>query len=79
MIRIFFLFFAFSLYCLENTAVTENDPSSFVEGVSMITGDFYTADEHPVIQEKYSLRVLVAGRQMFTMLVKTFSPNTKIG
>lgn len=32
------------------TAVTENDPSSLVEGVSVITGDFYLGEEDYVVQ-----------------------------
>jgi len=40
------------------TAVTENDPSSFVDGVSAITGDFYSYDEDYLVEgaEPISLR-----------------------
>jgi hypothetical protein len=37
---LFFLSVIVSLANGQSTSVTENDPSSFVEGVSMITGDF---------------------------------------
>ncbi len=38
-----FLFFASALFA--NTIVTENDPSTLVNGVSVITGDLYTFEE----------------------------------
>jgi RHS repeat-associated protein len=47
---VFFLFFITSLFA--STSVTENDPSTIVEGVSVITGDFYTFEEDLVIQGK---------------------------
>ena len=43
--------FVFLTSCLFGsvTAVTENDPSTLVEGVSVITGDFYLGEEDYVV------------------------------
>lgn len=38
-------------------SVTENDPSSLVEGVSVITGDFYAFDEDYVVQGAEPIRL----------------------
>ncbi|MBX7066089.1 MAG: hypothetical protein K1X28_02545 [Parachlamydiales bacterium] len=51
--RLFCLFFCFALFAYSNEAylsVTENDPSSLVEGVSVITGDLYSYEEDYVVQ-----------------------------
>lgn len=51
--RPFFLLFLFCGYLLAEDpyliAVTENDLSIFVDGVSMITGDFYVSEEDYVV------------------------------
>lgn len=50
MIRIFLLLPLFYLFSHESiTAVTENDPATLVDGVSVITGDFYAAEEDYII------------------------------
>ncbi|MES2272906.1 MAG: hypothetical protein V4487_01795 [Chlamydiota bacterium] len=48
-------------------AVTENDPSSLVEGVSVITGDLYTFEEDCVVQgaEPISIRRSFLSREGF--------------
>lgn len=48
------LFFPFLLFC--NVIVTQNDPSSLVEGVSVITGHFYTCEEDYVVQGSEPIR-----------------------
>ena len=46
MFRLLLFSYLFSFLALSNfTAVTENDPSTLVDGVSVITGDFYTVEE----------------------------------
>lgn len=45
-----FLFLLFLTSLSANTVVTENDPSSLVEGVSVITGDLYTFEDDYIIQ-----------------------------
>ncbi len=46
----FFIFLTINVYLTSNAiAVTENEPSSLVEGVSVITGDFYLQEEDVVI------------------------------
>lgn len=46
-----FVFFLFSSVLYSNpVAVTENDPNSIVEGVSVITGDFYCEKQDVLIQ-----------------------------
>ncbi|MDE3046712.1 MAG: hypothetical protein KGJ02_08770, partial [Verrucomicrobiota bacterium] len=44
------LFLALFTSLSANTIVTENDPASLVEGVSVITGDLYTFEEDYVVQ-----------------------------
>ena len=44
-LSLFLIFFSLSA----NPIVTENDPSTLVEGVSVITGDFYTFEEDLVV------------------------------
>lgn len=58
MFRLFvFLLFSCSLSSFETTAITENDPSSFVEGVSIITGGFYLVDDNLVVQGAEPIRL----------------------
>ena len=53
-----FLFLIFSIHSDElAVAVTENDPSALVEGVSMITGDLYSFDEDYVVQGAEPIRL----------------------
>lgn len=57
-----YLFFFFTLFSAlfgygSSTAVTENDPSSLVEGVSVITGHFYSYDEDYVVQSAEPIRL----------------------
>ena len=48
----------FSVHAGENSvAVTENDPSTLVEGVSVITGDLYIFEEDYVVQGAEPVRV----------------------
>lgn len=47
---LFFLFFSFLFADPGVLPVTENDPSTLVDGVSVITGDFYTYQEDYVVQ-----------------------------
>ena len=54
---ILFIFFLKSLLQADTIAVTENDPSTLVEGVSVITGDFYIQDEDIVIQGTQPIRL----------------------
>ena len=54
---ILFYFLLSSFLYADTTAVTENDPSSLVEGVSVITGDFYAQDEDIVIQGVQPIRL----------------------
>ena len=44
------LFLIFSSLFADETIFTENDPSFLVEGVSVISGDFYTYAEDYVVQ-----------------------------
>jgi RHS repeat-associated protein len=48
---LFFLLFSIQFLFSDPyiTAITENDPSTFVDGVSMITGDFYLGEEDYVV------------------------------
>ncbi|MBS0626016.1 MAG: RHS repeat-associated core domain-containing protein [Verrucomicrobia bacterium] len=65
-----FLFFALlsTLFADDRlSSVTENDPSSFVEGVSMITGDFYSFSEDYLVQgeEPISLKRAYVSRGVY--------------
>ena len=52
-----FLIFFSSLFAERaTTSVTENDPSTLVEGVSMITGDFCTYDQFHTVQGAEPIR-----------------------
>jgi RHS repeat-associated protein len=46
----FYLFLAFSFSLFSHALVTENDPSTLVEGVSVITGELYVIEEDYVVQ-----------------------------
>ncbi len=54
-ILLLLLFFSSSLFA--NTVVTENDPSTLVHGVSVITGDLYTFDEDLVVAGAHPIRI----------------------
>lgn len=51
------LFLSIVQCLLANTAITENDPSTLVNGVSMITGDLYLFDEDLVVGGVHPIRV----------------------
>ena len=56
--RYFFLLCLFVSSLFANiTSVTENDPSSFVEGVSIITGDLYVYEEDYAVQGAEPIRL----------------------
>lgn len=56
--KTFILFFLVTLRLCANTLVTENDPSTLVEGlVSVITGDLYLAEEDIVIEGAEPLHI----------------------
>ncbi|MBS0627304.1 MAG: hypothetical protein JSS09_03730, partial [Verrucomicrobia bacterium] len=50
MYSFFFILLFSSLLCANTAIVTENDPNTIVEGVSVITGDLYVLEEDLVIR-----------------------------
>ena len=54
---IFCVFLLVNFLHADTIAVTENDPSSLVEGVSVITGDYYVQNEDIIIQGTQPIRL----------------------
>lgn len=75
-----FLFTPFTLLlAISPTAVTENDPSTLVDGVSVITGDFYLAEEdylvagaEPIPVRRFYLSA-IGGIPQYPHLTATFA------
>lgn len=79
----FLIFLSFLLNLFANSSVTENDPSSLVNGVSVITGDFYSYNEDYLVEgaEPISIRraylsngsLLIDRPHLFASLLSTLN------